>query len=162
MTDSTISGNAIVIERTFEAPASTIWKMWTEPEHFKNWYGPNGFSVPVAELDVRVGGRRLVCMQMERPDGNVMTMWTVGEHTEVSHNERLAYTESMSDENGNVISPADMGMPGYPASTLVTIELEDVGGSTKMTMTHAGLPADSPGASGWNQAFDKLASYVQA
>jgi hypothetical protein len=38
--------------------------------------------------------------------------------------------------------------------------LEDLGGRTKMVMTHAGIPADSPGASGWQQAFDKMADHI--
>ncbi len=46
------------IERTFEAPIETIWAMWTDSELFKQWYGPNGMSVPTAEMDVVVGGKR--------------------------------------------------------------------------------------------------------
>ncbi len=160
MSDSTISKDAVVIERTFNAPVELIWKMWTDAEHFKKWYGPQGFTIPVAELDVRVGGRRLVCMSS--PDGS-MKMWSVGEHTEVEPTTRLVYTESPADEHGNAVSPSAMGMPeGYPAMTDVTVLLEDQGGSTKMVLTHAGIPADSPGASGWNQAFDKLADHIKA
>ena len=151
--------DAVVIERTFGAKVDLIWQMWTEPEHFQKWYGPKGFTIPVAEIDLRAGGKRLVCMSS--PDGS-MKMWTTGEHKEVSPTARLVYTESMSDENGNVISASEMGMPeGYPTTTEVTILLEDLGGSTKMVMTHAGVPADSPGASGWNQAFDKLADHLE-
>jgi uncharacterized protein YndB with AHSA1/START domain len=92
-----------------------------------------------------------------------MKMWSVGEHTEVEPTTRLVYTESPADEHGNAVSPSAMGMPeGYPAMTDVTVLLEDQGGSTKMVLTHAGIPADSPGASGWNQAFDKLADHIKA
>jgi len=150
--------DAIVIERVFDAPVDFIWQMWTDPEHFKKWYGPKGFSIPVADMDLSVGGKRLV--GMASPDGS-RKMFTSGEHKEIVQNERLVYTESMSDENGNVMSAADMGMPeGYPMTTEVTVTLEDLGGRTKMIMTHAGVPADSPGASGWNQAFDKLAEHI--
>jgi len=159
MSNATVSEDAVVIERTFDAAVDLIWRMWTDPEHFKMWYGPNGFTVPVAEMDVRVGGKHLFCM--ESPDGN-MKMWSTGEYTEVVPNERLVYTDSPADENGNVVSPSAMGMPdGYPATTEVTVLLEDLGGRTKMVMTHAGIPADSPGASGWNQAFDKLADHIE-
>jgi hypothetical protein len=66
----------------------------------------------------------------------------------------------MSDENGNVVSPSDLGMPAAPPSTTeIRVELENVGGRTKMVMTHAGVPADSPGAAGWAMALDKLAAY---
>ena len=113
MNDITVSQDAIVIERTFDAPVDLIWQMWT-----------------------------------------------TGKHTEVTPNERLAYTESMADENGNVIAPPADGQ-GHPGATQVTIQLEDLGGRTKMILTHAGVPADSPGAAGWQQAFAKLADYTQ-
>jgi len=159
MNDSTISEDAVVIERTFDAGVDLIWQMWTDPEHFKKWYGPKGFTVPIAEMDVRVGGRRLVCMAS--PDGS-MKMWTTGEYTEIIPNVRLVYTDSPADEHGNVVSPSAIGMPdGYPATTKVTVLLEDLGGRTKMVMTHAGVPADSGGSAGWEQAFDKLANHIE-
>lgn len=113
-------------------------------------------------MDVRVGGTRLVCMEMQTPNG-AMQMWFTGEYREVVANERLVYTESMSDEHGNVLSPADMGMPAdHPTTTEIIVELEPVDGRTRMVMTHAGVPADSPGATGWNMALDKLALRLAA
>jgi uncharacterized protein YndB with AHSA1/START domain len=162
MTDDKGLQDAVVIERSFDAPVDVIWRMWTDPEHFKAWYGPDGATIPVAKMDVRVGGTRLVCMEMQTPNG-LMQMWFTGEYREVAENERLVYTESMSDENGNVSSPSDMGMPeDHPTTTEVRVELEDVGGRTKMVMTHTGIPADSPGAAGWTMALDKLAVYIKA
>jgi uncharacterized protein YndB with AHSA1/START domain len=159
MSDSTSSKDGIVIERIFDAPVDLTWQMWTDPEHFKNWYGPKGFTVPVAEMDVRVGGKHLICMAS--PDGS-MKMWTTGEYTEVALNERLVYTDSPADENGNVVSPSAMGMPdGYPSMTEVTVFLEDLGGRTKMVMTHAGVPVDSGAGGGWEQAFDKLTKHIE-
>ena len=162
MTDRNGSQNAVTIERSFDAPVDLIWLMWTDPEHFAAWYGPDGATIPSAKMDVRVGGTRLVSMQVQTPDGP-MQMWFTGEYREVVENERLVYTESMSDENGNVLSPEDLGMPaGHPTTTEVRVELEDVGGRTKMVMTHVGVPSDSPGATGWAMALDKLAAHVQA
>ena len=118
-----------------------------------------GFSVPTAEMELRVGGKRLICMAS--PDGS-MKMWTTGEFTEIVPIERLSYTESPADEDGNVVSPAAMGMPeGYPTTTEVTVLLEDLGGRTKMVLRHAGMPADSGAGGGWSQAFDKLAVLVE-
>jgi uncharacterized protein YndB with AHSA1/START domain len=152
--------DAVVIERTFDAPVDFIWLMWTDPEYFKAWYGPDGATIPVATMDVRVGGTRLVCMEMRTPNGP-MHMWFTGEYLEIVENERLVYTESMADEHGNLVSPSDMGMPeGHPVTTEIRVELEAVDGRTKMVMTHAGVPEDSPGAAGWTMAFDKLAAQV--
>ena len=154
-----MSKDAVVIERTFDAPVALIWQMWTEAEHFQSWYGPNGFTVPVANMDVRVGGKRLICLAS--PDGS-MKMWFTGEYREVVSNERLVYTDAMADEQGNVLPPSAMGMPDDdPMITEVTVLLEELGGGTKMVMTHAGVPADSPGGGGWRQAFEKLAEYIR-
>jgi uncharacterized protein YndB with AHSA1/START domain len=162
MTDDSSSQNAVVIERTLDAPADLIWRMWTQPEHFAAWYGPNGASIPVAKMDVRAGGTRLVCMEMQTPNGT-MQMWFTGEYREVVENKRLLYTESMSDAAGNVLSPSDLGMPdGHPTTTEVLVELDDLDGRTKMVMTHFGVPAGSPGAAGWTMALDKLAAHLAA
>lgn len=159
MSDSSMSGDAIVIERLVDAPIALVWQMWTDAEHFKNWYGPEGFTVPVAEIDARVGGKRLVCMEMQTPEGS-RQMWTAGEHTEIVPNEHLVYTESPSNENGEITMFND---DGQPFVTTVTVQLEAVGGQTKMVMTHAGMPSDAQGANmGWNQAFGKLATYIKS
>jgi uncharacterized protein YndB with AHSA1/START domain len=160
MAEAMDSQDAVVIERSFDAPVELIWQMWTVPDHFKAWYGPSGVTIPFAEMDVRVGGRRRVCMERQSPQG-AMTMWFTGEYREVVENERLAYTESMSDEHGNVMSSAEMGMPdGHPTTTEVRIVLEDVSGRTRMVLTHVGIPSDSPGAVGWVMAFDKLVAHL--
>ena len=152
--------NSVVIERTVEAPIDLVWQMWTEAEHFSRWYGPMGMTIPVANMDVMVGGKRHICMEMNMPERQ-MKMWLVGEYLEITPKTRLVYTEAMSDEAGNVISPAAMGMPeGTPESTEVIVELQDLGSRTNMKMTHAGVPADSPGAKGWAMALDKMAEYL--
>jgi len=148
----------VIIERSFEAPIETVWKMWTDVALFKQWYGPNGMQIPVAEMNVTVGGARKICMEMKQGD-HTMAMWFSGEYKEVSAPSRLVYTESMCDENGDIISPQSMGMSeGHPDVTEVIVELSDDNGKTKMKMIHIGIPAGSNGAGGWNQAFDKLAA----
>lgn len=153
MSDNT-TRDAVVIERIFDAPQDLVWTLWTDPDHFKNWYGPTGFSIPVAEMDVQVGGKRRVCMAS--PDGS-MTMWTTGKFTVVDPTDKLAYTESISDKDDNIIS-----QDGVPDVTEVTVLLEAMDNRTKMTLTHAGIPADSPGKSGWEMAFDKLDAQIKA
>jgi uncharacterized protein YndB with AHSA1/START domain len=161
MTDNS-TPDAVVLERTFDAPVDLIWRMWTDPEHFKAWYGPDGATIPVATMDVRVGGTRLVGMEVQSPHGPIQ-MWFTGEYREVIENKRLVYTESISDENGNVSSPPDAAVPeSHPTTTEVRIDLEDIGGRTKMVLTHLGIPGDSAGAAGWAMALNKLAAYLQA
>jgi uncharacterized protein YndB with AHSA1/START domain len=160
MTAGPSSQDAVMIERTIDAPVDLIWQVWTDPEHFAAWYGPNGATIPLAKMDVRVGGTRLICMDVSTPNGP-MQMWFVGEYREVIENKRLVYTESMSNQNGDIIDPADMGMPpGHPITTEVRVEMEAVGGRTRLLLTHVGIPADSPGAIGWAMALDKMAAHL--
>ena len=162
MTDDNGPQDAVVIERTFDAPVQLIWQMWTDPQHFAAWYGPDGATIPVAKMDVRVGGERLVSIEVQTPNGPLQ-MWFTGDYREVVDNQRLVYTEAMSDEHGTVLSPADIGMPdGHPTTTEIHVELEVVDGGTKMVMTHLGIPTDSPGAAGWTMAFTKLLAHVEA
>jgi uncharacterized protein YndB with AHSA1/START domain len=162
MADDNAPEHAVRIERILDAPPELIWQMWTTPEHFQAWYGPAGATVVVAKMDVRVGGARLVSMEVETPNGP-MTMWFTGEHLEIVEHRRLVYTESMSDEHGNVLSPSATGMPtSHPTTTEITVELESIDGRTKMVMIHAGIAEDSPGAAGWTMALDKLAAHAQA
>lgn len=147
-------------DRTFAAPIELVWQMWTEAEHFQRWYGPEGATIPVAKMDVTVGGSRLICMEMTTPDGP-MQMWFAGEYREITPVTRLVYTESMADEDGTPKTAADMGMPeGTPMETEVVLELSEVDGGTRMVMTHVGVPAGSPGEGGWAMAIDKLAALL--
>jgi uncharacterized protein YndB with AHSA1/START domain len=52
MTDGTGLEDAVTIERNFDAPVELIWQMWTDPQHFSAWYGPDGATIPVAKMDV--------------------------------------------------------------------------------------------------------------
>ena len=158
MVDSSTYEESAVLERVFDAPIDLVWKMWTDPASFKAWYGPSGVTVPVAELDVWPGGRRRVCMAVGPRE-----MWFTGQHLEVTEPTRLVYTETIADEHGNPISPESLGMPPKtPGTTEVTIVLKEVNGGTRVTLTHAGVPAESGGARGWQAAFEKLAAELRA
>jgi uncharacterized protein YndB with AHSA1/START domain len=161
MAEDNGSTSSVVIERTLDAPIDLIWRMWTEPDLFSAWYGPEGATTTVATMEVRVGGTRLVRMSVTSPQGS-MDMWFTGVYREVVENKRLVYTESMSDERGTILSPSEIGMPaGHPTTTEVVVELSDLGARTRMTLTHVGIAAASPGALGWTMALDKLAAQAR-
>jgi uncharacterized protein YndB with AHSA1/START domain len=159
---TTKTPDRVRFERTFTAPPETIWKLWTQPEQFASWYGPEGTTVPFAKMDVRVGGSRLLCMEMHTPQGP-RRMWFTGTYLDVAENQLLVYTDAMADEHGNVLASERMGLPaGHPAITEVRVELEAVSGGTRMVLTHLGIPEGSPGAVGWAKALDKLTERLNA
>lgn len=162
MTGSDTATQDLVIERVFDAPLENVWKAWTDPEEFKKWWGPEHFTAPVAEIDLREGGAYLNCMRS--PDGQ--DYWTTGTYREIVPMERLVYTDSFADEKGNVVPGSHYGMgDDFPLEMTVTVTFEEQDGKTKMTLHHAGMPAgdmaDQAGA-GWNQSFDKLAASLTA
>lgn len=150
----------LVIVRTFNAPVEQVWRAWSEPEQAQKWWGPKDYSCAKAEIDFRVGGKNL--FGMKGPDGNVI--YSTGTYKEIVPMSKIVTTDSFADEHGNVVSSESYGMSGFPAELLVTIELEDLGDKTRMTLTHEGLPSGEISEmtnAGWNEMFDKLDSSVE-
>jgi uncharacterized protein YndB with AHSA1/START domain len=151
---------ALVIERIFDAPREMIWTAWTEPDRFMRWWGPKDFTCPHSEIDLRVGGKYLFCMRGPVGSDFDKDFWGTGVYREIVPPERLVYTDSFADEHGNVVPASHYGMSDMPLEMLVTVTFEDLGGKTRMTLRHEGIPAgpDREGAGqGWSQSFDKLA-----
>jgi uncharacterized protein YndB with AHSA1/START domain len=151
----------LTIERIFDAPRELVWKAWTEPEHAMKWWGPRNFTTPVAKMDFRVGGKFLIAMQSpEFNDGK--PIWSTGVYKEIVPFEKIVATDNFADEHGNVVPASEYGMDGV-TEMMTTVTFEDVGGKTRMTLQHDGLPAGehfSGANEGWNQSFDKLAEYL--
>ena len=85
-------------------------------------------------------------------------MYSTGSYNEVVPMERLVYTDSFSDAEGNVTSPAEMGMP---TTMDVTVTFVHSDGKTTVTVSHVGYGASAEHAGmGWEQAFEKLAAIL--
>jgi len=157
---TTSTKGELVIERIFDAPRELVWKAWTDREMFVKWFGPKGFTTSAFELDLRVGGKWLHCMRS--PEGQ--EMWGTGTYREIVPPERFVSTNSFADEKGNAVPATHYGMgEGVPLEVLVTVTFEDLGGKTKMTLRHEGLPTGEmiEGAgTGWNESFDRLAEVL--
>jgi uncharacterized protein YndB with AHSA1/START domain len=138
--------DAVVLDRFIAAPRPTVWAMWTDPTHFGSWYGPASATCGTVRFDLRAGGERVVAMTVQTPGGG-RTMWFTGEYVEVDEPSVLVYTEAITDGDG--------GVPQSPITT-VRLELTAEGPGTRLRLVHHGIPADSPGATGWQMALDKL------
>lgn len=159
--------NPLIITRIFDAPVETIWKMWTEPEMMKKWWGPKNFTAPSITIDFREGGKYLYCMRGQGgPSAPVQDFWSTGTYKEIVPMKKIVCTDSFADEKGNIVGASHYGMQGnFPLEFLVTITFEEVeGGKTKMVLEHVGFPdkGNSSGANvGWNQSFDKMAEALK-
>ena len=161
---TTAEERVLVIERIFDAPRELVWKAWSDPQLAMRWWGPKGFTSPACEIDFRVGGKMLLAMQS--PEFNAgQPIWSTGVYIEIVPLERIVVTDSFADEDGNVVPATHYGMTeDFPLEMLVTVTFEEIGGKTKMTLRHEGLPAGemSEGAGvGWNESFDKLAEALK-
>jgi uncharacterized protein YndB with AHSA1/START domain len=116
---TTPSETEITLTRLFDAPRELVWDAMTRPEHVKQWWGilDDGYSVPVCEIDLRVGGSwRYVG---SGPEGNIPAFY--GEYKEIDRPGRLVYTE--------IFEPFPDG------GSLVTQILTEEGGKTRLTVT---------------------------
>ncbi|MHC1754138.1 MAG: SRPBCC domain-containing protein [Methanosarcina sp.] len=151
----------LVITRIFDAPRELVWKAWTDPERVKRWWGPKDFTSPVSKIDLRVGGSYLNCMRS--PEGE--DYWSAGVYREIVEPERIVYTDSFSDAEGNLVPASHYGMSGdWPLELLVTVTFEEYEGKTRLTLRHVGIPAGENrdmAKAGWNESFDKLAEYLE-
>ena len=145
----------VSIKRTFNLPLSNVWKAWTDPESFKKWWGPKGYTCLTCTIDFKVGG--LYLNSMQAADGH--EIWTTGIYKEIMPLEKLVYTDSFADSKGNIVPASFYKMPGeWALELIVTVEFKEVKGRTNITLEQVGLPAEmgEECMKGWQSSFDKL------
>jgi uncharacterized protein YndB with AHSA1/START domain len=154
----------LVVSRIFNAPLELVWKLWTDPEQVKTWWGPAKFTSPTCKIDLREGGTYLFCMHSPEDQGD-RDFYSTGTYQKIVPRERLEFTQSFSDKNGTIIPPAQMGMPDMPEKVQTVVTFKDLGGGkTEMTITQSDQPAGQMfefAVAGWNQSFDKMAASLQ-
>jgi uncharacterized protein YndB with AHSA1/START domain len=115
---STPSDTEITLTRLFDAPRHLVFEAMSKPEHIKRWWGNlgDGYSVPVCEVDLRVGGKwRFV---NRHPHGDAEFY---GVYREIHAPERVVFTEIYA--------------PFPDAESIVTTVLTVEGGKTRLTAT---------------------------
>jgi uncharacterized protein YndB with AHSA1/START domain len=152
----------LTVTRVFDAPVEQVWRAWTEGERVKRWWGPNGFTAPVATMDVREGGRSLVCMRAPKELGSrdMYNTWTYGK---VQPRERLEFVLRFTDAAGTPLDPAEMGLPpGIPLEVPHVIVFRSLAPRrTELTISERGYTtaqAHDLSKAGLDQVLDKLAS----
>jgi uncharacterized protein YndB with AHSA1/START domain len=145
MAEPLLPGDGIAITRVFDAPRESVWREWTEPEAFADWFGGPDCEVPLSSvsLDVRPGGAWRLTMFVD--PGRREIRWH-GEYQEVVEPERLVFT--VSDQ------------PDPEWYEVVTVVLTDLGdGRTEMQFEQRGRlgpEAYERAGSGWGIFFDRL------
>jgi len=146
----------LVVRRVLNATPERAFQAWTSPEHIQQWMRPEpGMVVPLASMDLRVGGKYRI--QMKMPDGEFFT--AVGVFKEVKPPERLVYTWDWEKDG----SGAEFGeVEGKPS--LITVEFLKRGERTEMVLTHsrfATVESRDGHAQGWGKIVESFAGFVE-
>ena len=140
----------IVITRLLDAPRELAFQAWTEPQHVAQWWGPNGFTNTIHEMDVRPGGVwRFI---MHGPNGVDYPNKAV--FIEVKEPERLIFTHGSGAEDD----------PDFE----VTATFVDEGGKTRLTLRQLyttaaqrdNVASEYHAVEMGNQTFDRFARYL--
>jgi uncharacterized protein YndB with AHSA1/START domain len=152
----------VSFERTFNAAVEDVWNLWTTKEGIESWWGPDGFTVTVHKIDLRVGGELLYAMTATAPDqidflkkaGMPLTTESRLTYTEISPPRRLAYTHL-----------ADF-IPGVePYGVATTVELDAVPEGVKTVLTTDVMHDEhwtNLAVMGWENELGKLARVLEA
>ncbi len=154
-----------VITREFDAPRALVFKVWTEADHLKHWFGPTGFTNVSCSIDLRPGGS--FHYGLRSPDG--LVIWGKWTFREIVSPERLVVIVSFSDEAGGITRHP--WSPDWPMETLSTMTLTEHEGKTTLTIRWAPFNATESERKtfaaghgsmqqGWTGTLDQLAAYL--
>jgi uncharacterized protein YndB with AHSA1/START domain len=149
-TFTTPSDREVVMTRVFDAPRTLVFDAWSKPEHVQQWMtGPEGWTMPVCEIDFRPGGEWHFVWRRE--DGSEMSMR--GVYREIVRPERVVHTESWGGD--------------WP-ETVNTLVLAEENGKTTSTITILYPSKEARDAAlqtgmkdGASVTFERLAEYLR-
>ena len=142
-------GSVLEMVELFDATPERVFKAWTSKKDFVSWYGPEGFTVPFCEMDVRVGGKWRACIKSPKGD----EYWMQGKYIEITSPSRLVFTYGDGSEQPKM------------GETIVTITFNKVGNKTKMVFRQTNFPTSELRDShygGWSSAFRCLKGDVES
>ena len=145
-----LEDNELVITRIFDAPRDLVFKVWSEAEHLKNWWGPIGFKLSINELDFRPGGS--FHYNMQSSDG--YEMWGKFVYHEIETLERIVFVSSFSDPEGNIVrAPFSTAFP-MEIRNLVTFTETD--GKTMLILRGGPIKATEEEQTFFNGMFESM------
>ncbi|MDJ0948171.1 MAG: SRPBCC domain-containing protein [Alphaproteobacteria bacterium] len=142
---------ALRITRQMAAPREAVFAALTKPEALMKWFGPDGATTKVADVDLRPGGRYR--FEMHGSEGGIHSVG--GVYREIDPPARLVFTWVWEQTHLDLVG----------RETLVTIELVQRESGTELTLIHEGLRDAEHREQhgwGWNSGFDCLDTYLAA
>ena len=150
----------LVISRIIDAPVERVWKAWTDPEHVKRWWGPKYYTSPGCKIDLREGGKYIFSMRAPAEQGGQVS-YTSGVYKRIVPLELLEFTQGLSDQDGNRIDPATIGMPpDFPGEIRTVVTFQRLRTDmTELTVTEYDWPVGQMmvySLAGMHQSLDRL------
>ena len=150
----------VEVTRTFNASVEMVWKLWTDPELVKRWWGPDRFTCPRADIHFQEGATSIVCMRSPREFGGG-DQYSIWNYTKIIPYQRIEFIQNLASSTGEKMAPVALGMPpDFPEDirTVVSFKkLED--NKTEMTVTEYADFGQITGFAkmGLEQCFGKMA-----
>jgi uncharacterized protein YndB with AHSA1/START domain len=155
-----------VITRKVDAQRDVVWRAWTERERLMRWFGPRGFTMPVAALDLRPGGSLHYCLESVA-DGK--RMWGKFEYREITPPSRMVLVKSFSDERGGLTRHPFSDT--WPLRMLTTTTFDERNGRTTITVQWEPIDPTAEERQtfddghdamrmGWTGTFEQLDAYL--
>ena len=116
------SDTEVLVKRSFDAPAKLVWRAYMEPELMRRWCGGfPGWSMPVCEMDMRVGGQY---RWRWRNEENGQEFGFTGEVLEVVPHARIVHTQ--------IFDPGNLGVSMGGEPSIITVTFEEADGMTNV------------------------------
>jgi uncharacterized protein YndB with AHSA1/START domain len=128
----TTPNRTVTFERSYTATLDEVWELWTTKDGFESWWGPEGFSVKVHEINARAGGVLRYDMIATAPDA-VAAMKSMG--APVSTPSSLTYTEVTPQRRLAYQHAVDFIPDVKPYAVTTVVELQATGDTVRMTVT---------------------------
>jgi glutathione S-transferase len=139
-----MSGETLLIERAFQAPAQTVFDAWTSEKVLRRWFhAEHDWETTEARVDLRLGGAVRVVMRDPHKDAE---HGGGGHYTEIDPPTRLAFTWTWDNDDDD-------------RQTLIEVDFEEAEGITTVRFTHRGLRDKESVRShegGWTKCFENL------
>ena len=145
----------LVLERDIDVPPALVWKLWTEPEHVKQWFAPAPWTISECDIDLRPGGQFYTVMKS--PEGQAFP--NMGCYLEIVPNEKLVFTNALAPGYRPSEQPfftAIVTLEPTPTGTKYTAVAKHKDGAGRQQHEEMGFHE------GWGQVLEQLVTLAKS
>jgi uncharacterized protein YndB with AHSA1/START domain len=147
---------SVTITRVLKAPRSLVWAAWTEPRHLKEWWGPEQFTNPVVEGEVKVGNEMHITMHGPKGSPWDVDMPMIKRYREIVPGKKLVFENEPLGQDGQRLIEAltTVTFTDHPEGTLMEMT------TNAKALTELAVRMLEGMDQGWASSFNKLERYL--